>query len=441
MALIAALLYWLSNPLVFIPSFFFSFEHALFWTKITMLATLPWLRLPRIPWPWLLFIVLCYLSQLWSISDANTDLSNLVYMQIAVMAFVVAANCEPLVICWGLGLGGVVVMALSGYAYWQEMPGSSNGSLGGAEFTGVGTNENILAYTLVVSLAATFAIGLPRRRVVLAAWVPMLGCSACGIVLAQSGGGFVAALSVLVTVGAVAAWPSLRRRRSHALGALAAASGGLVVGALAVTKLLDKDVVTVSDRAPFWRATVGASLETAPWLGSGWGAVWEHPWNSAQPNSVAQLIYAKAGYSLPHGHNFFLDVAPELGLVGLVLAMLMVGYAVFAIRRCGLRTGQDVTAGRLVLFVTVALLVNGITEPMLTVPLGWWAFALVVAAARQRVLPRPPDVGRHSRTQSHRKLPHGATVAPADSVWASGPSSELRSEIDPDDLPVHDPSR
>ena len=157
MVLIAALLYWLSNPLVFIPSFFFSFEHALFWTKITMLVTLPWLRLPRVPWPWLLFLALCYLSQLWSISDANTDLSNLVYMQVALMAFIVAANCEPLVVCWGLGLGGVVVMVLSEYAYRQEMPGSSNAWWGGAEFTGVGTNENILAYTLVVSLAATLA--------------------------------------------------------------------------------------------------------------------------------------------------------------------------------------------------------------------------------------------------------------------------------------------
>ena len=85
LALIAALVYWMSNPLVFIPSFFFSFEYAKLWTKIAVVVTLPWLRLPRIPWPWLLFIGLCYLSQLWSISDPNTDLTNLVTMQIALM--------------------------------------------------------------------------------------------------------------------------------------------------------------------------------------------------------------------------------------------------------------------------------------------------------------------------------------------------------------------
>ena len=95
-ALVTATFFWMSNPLVFIPSFFFSFEHAKFWTKIAVLVTLPWLRLPRVPWPWLLFLALCYASQLWSISDPNTDLSDLVYFQVALMAVVVAANCEPL---------------------------------------------------------------------------------------------------------------------------------------------------------------------------------------------------------------------------------------------------------------------------------------------------------------------------------------------------------
>jgi hypothetical protein len=353
----------------------------------------------------LLFLGLCYLSQMWSISDPNTDLSNLVYMQVALMAFIVAANCEPLVVCWGLGLGGVVVMVLSEYAYRQEMPGASNAWFGGAEFVGVGTNENILAYTLMVSLAATLAIGLPHRPVVLAAWVAMLACSAYGICRAESGGGFLAALSVLLTAGAIAAWPSIERRRRRALGALASAAGVLVVGLVVVTTVLDKDIATVSGRAPFWRATVEGSLETAPWLGSGWGAVWEHPWNSAQPNSVAQLIYDKAGYVLPHGHNFFVDVMPELGLVGVAVAVAMVGYAVLAVRRCGLRTGPDLTAGRLVLLVTIALLVNGITEPMLTAPLGWWAFALVVGVSRQRVLPRSQRGGRHARATATDETP------------------------------------
>jgi len=125
--------------------------------SIVMLVTLPWMRLPRIPWQWLLFLALCYLSQLWSISDPNTDLSNLVYMQVALMAFIVAANCEALVVCWGLGLGGVVVTVLSEYAYQQELPGAANPFVAGSVFAGVGTNENILAYTVGIALAAVLA--------------------------------------------------------------------------------------------------------------------------------------------------------------------------------------------------------------------------------------------------------------------------------------------
>ncbi|WP_416954726.1 hypothetical protein ACNKF0_21065 [Nocardioides sp. T5] len=58
--------------------------------------------------------------------------------------------------------------------------------------------------------------------------------------------------------------------------------------------------------------------------------------------------------------------------------------------RSGLHDGRaDPGAGRLTLLVLVALLVSGITEPMLTVPLGWWSLLLVTALSRQRVVRRP----------------------------------------------------
>ncbi|WP_165355090.1 O-antigen ligase family protein [Nocardioides oleivorans] len=417
MALIAALLYWMSNPLVFIPSFFFSFEHAKFWTKIAILVTLPWLRLPRIPWPWLLFLGLCYLSQLWSISDANTDLTNLVTMQVALMALIVAANCEALVVCWGLGLGGIVVLALSAYAYEQELPGASNPYLTGSDFAGVGTNENILAYTLGVSLAAVLAIGWPRRTPWRVLSVATTAALLYGIYRAASGTGFLAVLGLAGMAALIAAWPRLTTlpRRVKVLGSLAVVVVPLVAG-LVVSFALGKDLGTVSGRAPFWRAAVEASLETAPWFGSGWGAVWQHPWNAAQPNAVAQLIYDKAGYVLPHGHNYFVDVMPELGLVGVAIVVAMVVQAVTTARRTGVREGSDPVAGRLVVLVLVSLMVFGITEPMFSVPLGWWSLTLVVATARQRVLPRPERGARRwpwSRTTGRRRAdvpPQAATV-------------------------------
>lgn len=121
---------------------------------------------------------------------------------------------------------------------------------------------------------------------------------------------------------------------------------------------------------------------------------------------MSQLIYAKAGYALPHGHNFFIDVLPELGLIGVMVAVLMVVQAFRTFHWVGVGPDHEApAAGRLVLYVVLALLVFGLTEPMLTVPLGWWSLALVVATARQRELPPTKPGGRHCRTSTHRGSP------------------------------------
>ena len=51
------------------------------------------------------------------------------------------------------------------------------------------------------------------------------------------------------------------------------------------------------------------------------------PGDLTPPNPVAADIYERAGLALAHGHNFFVDVLPELGLVGVFVALLMVAYA------------------------------------------------------------------------------------------------------------------
>lgn len=405
-ALVAALFFWMSNPLVFEPIFYNDVLTARAWVLVTVALTLPWLRLPRIPWPWLLFLGLALLSRFWTIDEHHTHVSNVIYVQIAAMAFIVAANCTPLVVSWGLGFGGASVVGLSLYAFHRTMYGSTTEIIpGDFQLAGTGMNRNILAYTLTISLAATLAIGLPRRWSARLAWCALIGVHAYGLYRAGSGTGYLTALTLVIAVVSILAWPTLRGRRRHAT--LTWAAGAFVMlmsGLVLVGGVLGKQLSTLSGRAPFWRATIESTLDTAPVLGSGWGAVWEHPWNLAPPNPVALDIYTRAGYSLPHGHNFFIDVLPELGLAGVLAAVLMVAYAIKEVRRCGLHAGAaDPTTGRLVLLTLVALLVSGVTEPMLTVPLGWWSLALVVAlprqGARERVGPEgpPPTPGRRRR--------------------------------------------
>ncbi len=419
MVLIAATFFWMSNPLAYVLSFYLALDHVIRWTLIVAVASLPWLRLPRIPWPWLVFLGLSVASQLWTIYDPQTDVSIKIYIEMTALAVVVAANCRPEVVCWGLATGGVVVAGLSVYGYHTERPGTYylamnvNGVVDKV-MAGIGTNENILAYTLVVSLAATLALGVPSRLAPRVAWFSVLGVHAYGLYLANSGTGYQTAVALLVAMAAMAAWPRLASGRSRRalMWTVFSLAGVLAISLVGVSVLLGKQLTTFSGRSVFWRGTIDATLDRAPVLGSGWGAVWEHPWNPTYPNYVSEDIYERAGYALSHGHNFFIDVFPELGLVGVAVALRMVVYAVREVRRCGLHPGTpNPLVGRLLLLVLVALLASGMTEPMLTVPLGWWSFALVAAVARQRVLIRPRPTrssGRRARSSASSVRPDGA---------------------------------
>lgn len=398
-ALIAAVFFWMSNPLVFVPGFHLALSKAVTWTTVAVIVTLPWLRLPRVPWPWVVFHALCVLSALWTIDPHLTEYTNILYLKITVLAVVIAANCEPLVLGWGLGSGGAVVTALSLYAYREEMWGASDllpsedGELEKV-LLGVGTNDNIMAYTLTVALAATLAMSVPRRWPARVAWLALLAGNGYGLYRAGSATGYVTTFVIIAAWGLVLSWPALRRQaRRHAWAWTGGTVAVLAVGFAVVTAALGKELSTFSGRTPFWRAAIEATLDRSPVLGSGWGAVWTHPWSMVPPNEVAQDIYDRAGYVLSHGHNFFVDVLPELGLLGLALAVAMVAYAVREVVRSGLHDGTaDQVAGRLILLVLIALLVSGVTEPMLTVPLGWWSLLLVVALPRQRVVRRQERV-------------------------------------------------
>ena len=385
-AVVAASFFWMSNPLVFVRIFDDSVRYTAICTAVAAVLTLPWLRLPRVPWPWLLFLALCLLSQLWTIDDASTDTAIGLYVTLTALAVVVAANCDAEVVAWGMALGGVVVVVLSIYAFEKTMWGSTQDTIEGLSPAGVGTNVNILAYTVAVALAALMSLR-PRRLLSRVAWAAVFAVNAYGIYVAGSGTGYLTCLTVALAVAGVAAIPRVTVARRHAiLTSTAVASLLLVLGLALVVTGLDKQLSTISGRGPFWEATVAATAAEAPALGSGWGAVWAHPWAPAPPNSVADDIYARAGFPLPHGHNFFVDILPELGALGLLLVVAMVAYAVRAVRRSGVSgASAAATGGRLALLVSVALLTSGVTEPMLTVPLGWWALTVVVALAVQPV--------------------------------------------------------
>ena len=399
---IATEFYLLSNPLVFIYPFEASLQKATSLGVIMLVVQAPKLRLPRVPWTLFIFLAYAADSALWSIQPDYTWKTLWLYVVIAIIALMVAANTTPKLLAQGCTLGGVVILLASWYAYEKELPGALiipglDGYLAGA-----GSNRNILSYCMVVGIgfAASF---IPRRWWARIMWGIATATLLLGVFLASSVSGFLA--SGLILAGGAMLGVMERRGRRTRRRVTVVVSGVLATVTilfLAVPSLLgslsDRDSTTLSGRVPLWEATIEQS-QPQLWFGYGWGAVWQHPWLPAPDNTLAQKIYTGAGTLMSHGHNSFVDVLPQLGIVGVLLLVAMHLAALWpaiGIRMNEVNTREGLVASRVILLSMTALLVFGLTEPMTSTPLGWFVLVALLEVGRPYLRP----VGRHAGHRS-----------------------------------------
>lgn len=92
---------------------------------------------------------------------------------------------------------------------------------------------------------------------------------------------------------------------------------GIVVAAVAsiatITSAYGKDT-TFSGRTEIWEASIDA-LAREPWLGYGFSALF---WREGISNETAE-IWRQVGFEASHAHNGPLDIALQVGLVGLAI--------------------------------------------------------------------------------------------------------------------------
>ena len=382
---IAVSFYYISSPLVFEPVFDESLRIAVVTTTVACVLTIPWLRVPRVPWAALPFLAFGYASSFWSLNPDDTIHFLGLYVVLTLLGVVVASNVTTRVLCLGIIGGAVVVIAASLYAYWRELPGSDVLPGSSGLLAGVGTNRNILAYTMI--LALPFAVSfLPRQRWLRAGWAVAVLVVLGGIVLAESATGIVAAF--LVSAVAV-----LLASRDHLLAKGLAPGrrywvivGGLtlvlVAIALAWYEALGRDLgrdLSLTGRVHVWASVWAATRAHTRVLGEGWGSVWAHPWRPSSPNGEFDNIIGHVGYYVAHGHNSVMDLLPEVGLVGVGLFGLI--YLVPLLRAVVWRrrgTGEAREAGRLNILAVLALVLAGVTEPISVVPLGFYVAILIV---------------------------------------------------------------
>lgn len=387
-AYIATMYYLLSNPLVLIGAIEVSILLGSWATILVLLVERQRLRLPVVPWSVLLFTALGALSFFWSISKDDTWSTARLTFVIAGLALLVTSNVSAKVLAYGIAVGGAVIMCLSMMAFWMEMPGAVMPYDVIPTVAGVGTNRNILAYTLVPALAAVCAIR-PTARWEWPAVLVLFAANAWGIWVATSGTGYLAgALVVLAAIGLRVAVASRRLAGPWGTGGmLALMAVGAVTAAInldSLARFVGRDLDTLSGRRPLWSA-ISDIAEPRIMQGYGFGAVWNHPWHAADANDVLIDLSVRAGFSYPHGHNSFMDLLLELGLLACIALALIYLQSIARAVRALLTTFTpgSLEASRLVLLLCLGHLASGLSEPLATVPFGWYVLVLAAGISLQ----------------------------------------------------------
>ena len=271
------------------------------------------------------------------------------------------------------------------------LPGIKLG-LPGLEDTGH-VNANALAGTAILllpvcaGLAASALRSRPRRRVALLAGGISAALAALTLTLTLSRTALLAA--PLTAIVLALRW---RRRRWWILGGIALVAGAAYLGALKSRAADPYDfeqglILTHRQyrvRAAVWNDGI-ERLRDKPWLGVGIN----------QFHKITPTTDNFGNRSLPHVHNVVLQVALDVGLVGLTGYALLFGTVLWLADRRARAPGAAATIAAGAGLSLVAVHFFGIAD---TIALGakvglfqWWCAGLVIAAGRlDGATPRSP---------------------------------------------------
>ena len=342
-------------------------------------------RFPRMPILVLAFLSFCLLSLLWTGDREATWFAVLFYAGMAFLACLLVENMSGRLFVRSMSMGAILTMTLSAVAVLGGHPNALGPGRGDfVVVQGLYGNRNIMAYVMVIGLAALLADSYPTRGGRLVKW--LLVVAGVGMTYyVRSGTGLVAAL-VLVAIGVLGkAWQAVPPRRRRAcivafLGLAAVGVAALTIYFQRVVALLGKDA-TFSGRTPLWSGIVEA-WSASPLGGYGWGSVWAYAWFQIDDSAVRARINSNVGSPLNHGHNAILDILVQVGLIGTCLYLVIVVVSIITALRRWLKVPTATTAW--VVLAGLAVSVSGMTEPTFAAPIGWFTIISMAAFTTQR---------------------------------------------------------
>lgn len=271
------------------------------------------------PFLWML-VVIAAISFMWSDFPSESRKGGLDVLKTTLFGLYFASRFtlkEQLrLLVYALGIGAVITLL---YTLAFRGTGLESGTHAGA-WRGTLLHKNLLARLMLVSALASLLVALNiRRRCYRYLVFAVCGLSVALIVLSTSKTALVVFATLVVLLPL---YNALRWSDGLAIPffiTLTLIGGGIatfvVSGWDSLLVSLGKDP-TLSGRTDIWEVVID-DIGKRPWFGYGYQGFW-------QEKGDAELVWRIIRYKVFHAHNGFLNIAVELGLVGLCLFVLSV---------------------------------------------------------------------------------------------------------------------
>ncbi len=131
-----------------------------------------------------------------------------------------------------------------------------------------------------------------------------------------------------------------------------------------------EDMTTLTGRLPLWEILLEA-ISHSPWIGHGYLAYWD--------DEQVEYLSKTLKWEIPHGHNMYLDITLDAGLIGLGLFFLCLITALFS--TLGTASQSERQTRVFVFGLIVCALVNGFAESLFKLP-GFPFFVVLTLLVR-----------------------------------------------------------
>lgn len=328
--------------------------------------------------PFLLLPLLALVSIAWSDAPGRTARAGLQLLVTVSAAIAIANTLSARTMILTLFAASIGTCAIALVSVPEALAS-------GTPLTGPFATKNPMGFAMELALGVSFALMVDSKQPFSARFlaIPVMVLATFLLTLARSGNAFVGSGLLLAAIFAflIARKLNLFARVGVILFLLALAGVALVfLSELQlfivdfVENVLKKDM-TLTGRTLIWEAAEGL-IANSPGLGHGYYAFWRIG------NVEAEALWRQFGIANRSGFNFhsaFVEIAVDLGWVGLTLLLAMItGIALMAFYRF---VSQPTVPGAFFFALMIAIIFRSYTESGLTEPFGiftvLWVFCSI----------------------------------------------------------------